>query len=343
MGWNPQFKFSLRDDQVTFGNLIIDKNCALLLSETLMNIKKGVNVNPEALRTLVQQGCYTDEEFDFIHEDFDNVKEDIKVFKQLLKGYHMSSVSNWTRRMDSKTNYIVGSVTWIQHYKETKLCAAELYNKLLEAGFNFSAAEKSEYSKRYAEILSTTTREDRIASSIRDQYFDDLRDGKEDAMENYIQAMVASGVWTESQAKAQSKLLNAGQAAVAKKVVAESVNDGVKVVNQNSTIVKETKVSITTDVINEKYSKIVEIGDALKKAVELIKLNKVIVESLKKHEIMFPTKCMDAIEAFERGDANAGAVIEAVRRMVDIVNIQSNSTLIDLEPVEVNDSIGWWK
>ena len=343
MGWNPQFKFSLRDDQITLGNLIIDKNCAKLLSEVLMKVKNGANVNPDALRVLVQQGCYTDEEFDLLRDDFDNVKEDLKTFKRLLKEHHVSTFHNWARRVDTNKNYITGSATWIGHYKEVKLCVTELYNKLLEVGHEFSQKEKAEYSKRYGEVLSLTTREDRIASLIKDQYFEDLRDGKPDAVDNYVDAMVTSGVWTESQAKAQTMLLNAGHAAVAKKVVTENVNDGVKVINQNSTVVKENKISITTDVINEKYSKIIGIGDALKKATELIKLNKIIVESLKKHEIMFPTKCTDAIEAFEKGDANAGAVIEAVRRMVDIVNIQSNSTLIDLEPVEVNDSIGWWK
>ena len=91
MGWNPQFKFSLRDDQITLGNLIIDKNCAKLLSEVLMKVKNGANVNPDALRVLVQQGCYTDEEFDLLREDFDNVKEDLKTFKRLLKEHHVST------------------------------------------------------------------------------------------------------------------------------------------------------------------------------------------------------------------------------------------------------------
>ena len=60
MGWNPNFNFSLRDDEITFCNLIFDKNCAEYLCEELLRIKQGGEVAPEYLVQLLSKGCFTD-------------------------------------------------------------------------------------------------------------------------------------------------------------------------------------------------------------------------------------------------------------------------------------------
>ncbi len=197
MGWSPKVNFSLRDDEVTFGNLIMDKNTAETLCQALVNIKNGMQVDvfPQIL-----QYVYTDDEFSKVREEFQLIKEDIKYFGELLKskGKVMPGIANAIGRMTSTFDYVVGTTSWIEKYKSYISIAGEAYSQLLAMGHQFPPEEASTYSKRYGEVLANTTDKERIRTSIENQFRDDLKElGPEQALRNKIQNEKNAGIVNE--------------------------------------------------------------------------------------------------------------------------------------------------
>jgi hypothetical protein len=118
-------------------------------------------------------------------------------------------VGNWAKRVDANVGYLVGSNTWIEKYKELKLCAAELYIQLIAKGYEFTPEESAKFKTRYGEIMNTTDTKERLGDVLRRQYYDDRDNGVENAEEIYLQALVDNGLMTEKDAEKRRMLLNA--------------------------------------------------------------------------------------------------------------------------------------
>lgn len=215
MGWNPQINFKLRDDEITFGDLIFDKGSAELLCKALTAIKNGQSVGNDVIKSIIENGCYTDKELEAIRKEFDEIKNDISYFKKLRASGFTSGVSNWAKRVDANVNYVTGSNTWIEKYKELKLCACEMYESLLGKNYAFTPQEKTTFDKRYSDVLKGTTSKERLDGILRKQYYEDLGAGVPNAADIYIQAQVDNGIITEQQAEGKRKLFGAASKASA--------------------------------------------------------------------------------------------------------------------------------
>ena len=151
MAWNPSFSFKLRDDEITFGTLIFDKNCADLLCEELLRIKQNGPVNINNIRAILESGCFTDAELDNAKAELEDIKRDIYEFKQMLTSRQRFEA--WYDTTASTGAYIIGSQSWYQHYMSLKMTAADMYFKLVSAGEQFNQEAKNVYESRYGEIL----------------------------------------------------------------------------------------------------------------------------------------------------------------------------------------------
>lgn len=210
MGWNPNFNFSLRDDEITFCNLIFDKNCAEYLCEELLRIKQGGEVAPEYLVQLLSKGCFTDEELTKTKADYEQVLADIA---ELKKCVHMDkSMAAWIGGLDTKASYIVGSKTWYQKYTDMKTMAAELYNNALMSGYQFTPEQRQFYDARYTEILRATNASERTELAIRRQYEQNKIDGNEDADMIYLESMHSAGLLSDEAFASKSLLFSASNA-----------------------------------------------------------------------------------------------------------------------------------
>lgn len=210
MGWNPQFNFSLRDDEVTFGTLIFDKQCAELLCAELLKIKNGTSSSIENIKSILDAGCFTDDELTETRYEFEQVKEDIRVFSQFLRTYQ--KFATWWDTTATKASYIVGSTTWYRQFIDMKSMAADMYLKLLNSNHLFEPADKAEYDKRYSEIIQNTNLNERTELAIRRQFEQNLANGVENAREIYQEAMVTAGLMSKEQVEAQNILLRASDA-----------------------------------------------------------------------------------------------------------------------------------
>lgn len=207
MGWNPQFNFSLRDDEVTFGELIFDKQCADMLCAELLKIKNGSSSDISNIKSILDAGCFTDEELSDTRWEFEQIKEDIKVFSEYLRTYQ--KFATWWDTTATKASYIVGSTTWYQQFIDIKSMAADMYMKLLNSNHQFSPEDKGEYDRRYRDIIQSTSANERTELAIRRQYERNLAEGVDNAREIYMDAMITAGFLTEEQVEAQNVLLRA--------------------------------------------------------------------------------------------------------------------------------------
>lgn len=207
MGWNPQFNFSLRDDEVTFGELIFDKQCADMLCAELLKIKNGNSSDISNIKSILDAGCFTDEELSDTRWEFEQIKEDIKVFSEHLRTYQ--KFATWWDTTATKASYIVGSTTWYQQFIDIKSMAADMYMKLLNSNHQFSPEDKGEYDRRYRDIIQSTSANERTELAIRRQYERNLAEGVDNAREIYMDAMITAGFLTEEQVEAQNVLLRA--------------------------------------------------------------------------------------------------------------------------------------
>lgn len=213
MGWNPQINFKLRDDEITFGDLIFDKGSAELLCKALTAIKSGQSVGNDVIKSIIENGCYTDKELETLRKEFEEIKNDISYFKKLRASGFTSGISNWAKRVDANINYVTGSNTWIEKYKELKLCACEMYESLLGKNYEFTSQERATFDKRYNDVLKGTTSKERLDGILRKQYYEDLGAGVPNAADIYIQAQVDNGIITEQQAEGKRKLFGAASKA----------------------------------------------------------------------------------------------------------------------------------
>lgn len=334
MGWNPQFNFKLRDDEITFGNLIVDKRCVDLLSKALIKIKSGENVDVSVIKNILDVGCYTDIEFEKIHTEFEEVKKDIAYFKQLCSANLISGISNWAKRMDTNIGYIVGSNTWVEKYKELKLCACEMYIRLIGKGFEFPPEQAKVYRERYGEIMNTTDSKERLAGVLRKQYYEDRDNGVPNAEEIYIQAQLDNGLITPEQAEKHSHLFGA----VAKANVETNVSKPEEIqkdqpAEEVGVYVKDTtreEITLTAHMLADKVNEMLLLSDKLEQAVCYTELFELVASVC--HDINIDTtKASEVVSAFydKSKGVTAGEVIDAVSALFETIWLQMNATMFD--------------
>lgn len=280
MGWNPQINFKLRDDEITFGDLIFDKGSAELLCKALTAIKNGQSVGNDVIKSIIESGCYTDKELGALRQEFEEIKNDISYFKRLRASGFTAGISNWAKRVDATVNYVTGSNTWIEKYKELKLCACEMYESLLGKNYAFTPQEKATFDKRYSDVLKGTTSKERLDGILRKQYYEDLGAGVPNAADIYIQAQVDNGIITEQQAEGKRKLFGAASKASAPNGVehksdnANSCEKEVGVHVEDTTDTNVTVVIKSTAVLDkmEQISKIIVPKERAIASLKLFKL-----------------------------------------------------------------------
>lgn len=216
MGWNPQFSFKLRDDQVAFGNLILDKNGAQFIAEMLIEIKNGAVPDLGLMKSVLDDYCFTDDEFSKLRDEMAEIQEDIKEFKSIGS----NTLQKWNVFMQTiavHTNYAIGSDTWIERYKELKMIAANMFDGILKCGYKFGDERLKQLHERYDEIIGCTNGMERVGNFLQKQYKEAVLNGDENALDNYCNSMVETGVWTKDIADRERKkhemnnLLNAAE------------------------------------------------------------------------------------------------------------------------------------
>lgn len=334
MGWSPQFNFKLRDDEITFGNLIVDKRCVDLLSRALIKIKNGENVDVSVLKNILDVGCYTDVEFEKIHIEFEEVKKDIAYFKQLCSANLISGISNWAKRMDTNIGYIVGSNTWVEKYKELKLCACEMYIRLIGKGFEFPPEQAKIYRERYGEIMNTTDSKERLAGVLRKQYYEDRDNGVPNAEEIYIQAQLDNGLITPEQAEKHSRLFGAvAKAKVEADVLKPEEANKEQPTEEVGVYVQDTtreQITLTTELLASKVNEMLFVSDKLEQAICYAELFELVASVC--HDINIDTqKASDVVTAFydKSKGVTAGEVIDAVSALFSTIALQMNATMFD--------------
>mgnify|MGYP006989005497 CR=1 FL=1 len=177
MSWNPSINFKLRDDQVAFGDLVVDKNGVPAICEFLKSVREGKPVDTMAFSEVLKNWCYKDTEFETLKEEFEQIKLDIAEFKSITSSFG----AKWTASIQSvgiAMDYIAGSSTWIEKYKENKSIAAGLYRMIKDSGYKFGPEKEREYDVRYHEVMVATTKTECVEDYLKKQYQKDLADRK---------------------------------------------------------------------------------------------------------------------------------------------------------------------
>lgn len=201
MAWNPSFNFKLRDDEVTLGPLILDKTCAEMIANLLLDIKAGMHVDINTLDMIVKAGCFTDEEFTQIHTELIAIKEDLKTFRGLSRWG--DSVCNFMNQCQSIAKYVVGSNTWFEQYIAMKELAAEMYSELLAVRAPIPIEKQGEWAQRYGEVLEHSTSKERNEKLIENQFKQNVSNGMDlrEAARIKCETSIELGVWDEKMAE----------------------------------------------------------------------------------------------------------------------------------------------
>lgn len=348
MGWNPQINFKLRDDEITFGDLIFDKGSAELLCKALTAIKNGQSVGNDVIKSIIENGCYTDKELEAIRKEFDEIKNDISYFKKLRASGFTSGVSNWAKRVDANINYVTGSNTWIEKYKELKLCACEMYESLLGKNYAFTPQEKTTFDKRYGDVLKSTTSKERLDGVLRKQYYEDLEAGVPNAADIYIQAQVDNGIITEQQAEGKRKLFGAASKSVVKTDLASDFEgdtfgvysaDGKEIgIHVEDTTGGAQTVTVTRQLLMDKLNQIKGISDFKDKALAGMTLYKYVKSALVEAGVN-TDKADLALENFIKvQNVPMGELFTVLSATISQVDTSAIGTLFDSLSYEVNKS-----
>lgn len=207
MSWNPSINFKLRDDQVAFGDLVVDKNGVPAICEALKSIREGKPIDTMAFSEVLKNWCYKDEEFEHLKEEFEQIKIDIVEFKNITSSFG----ARWTaslQSMGAAVDYIAGSSTWIEKYKENKSIAAGLYRIIKDSGYKFGPEKEREYDIRYHEVISATTKTECVEEYLKKQYRENLASGDRDALRKYCDALVETGCLTPEAARKKMETMS---------------------------------------------------------------------------------------------------------------------------------------
>jgi len=198
MAWNPSFNFKLRDDEVTLGPLILDRGCAEMIANLLLDIKAGVNVNIEVLDAIVKAGCFTDDEFMQVHTEFDAIQEDVKIFRKIKQAWD-KKFDCFLAQTQHNIRYITGSDTWFQKYVNMKSLAASMYKSLLDDRVELPAEKQSEWANRYRDVLVSSTPKELDDRLVRNQFAENIASGMDvdEAVKIRREISIMCGLWDE--------------------------------------------------------------------------------------------------------------------------------------------------
>lgn len=219
--------FQIRDDQTALGNLIIDKQGVAKLSDIFMRAKQNQGFNPADLSDLwnvVNEWCFTDSEFVRLKDEFEQIKEDISLFQGLVSDIWLAMASG-AKEICAAADWVVGSKTWVEQYKATKQIAASLYNELKSKGYQFPLSQQQEYDKRYWDVMNSCTQTERVQEYFERQKRQALANGDPLANQKFVEAMLATGCYTQEQAAHQLKMAKLWDQMAANGVVKQEVRD----------------------------------------------------------------------------------------------------------------------
>ena len=208
MGWKPAFNFQLRDDEVVFGNVVLNSSVQGKVSGNLLKYRDGEELTEE-FRELLKQHMYSADEFMHLDSDFKQVKIDIKYFNSIFNKYDREIFKRFRNRLTCSLNYIAGSKTWLDCYVHEKGVAAEMYRQLLDAKYPFDPVHKREYDERYAIVIEENEPGQVLDKMCVETFKEDVLRGYPHAEMKFVENLVHSGICTRKQAIGRAKLLKA--------------------------------------------------------------------------------------------------------------------------------------
>lgn len=213
MAWNPKLNFQLRDDETTLGELVIDTAAIPQIQKLLCTIREGSPIDMQGWTNYLRDTIYTNEEFSRIKNDFDVIKSDMRFMRQIWgsQKWHVD-LKGFVDRADNAVNYIVGSKTWLEQYRETKMLAAELFARLKANGVQHELMPELE--KRYGQVLAQSTTEERLLPQLQRQYTEAVMNNDANAVANYIAAQHRIGIEDKNFGGSFDSLLGAATSAI---------------------------------------------------------------------------------------------------------------------------------
>lgn len=211
MAWTFKPNFTIRDDQTTFGNLIMDSSVVPIIENLIIDVlSETCNVTKYADQ--LEDKVFTNQSYSKVKEEYELIKQDIHEFSNIL-GH-----GKIFRRAEIAMNglsYAVGSKSWIQSYIDIKNEAAMAYKLILEKKgyYNIPANKEAEWNRRYGEVAETQTRqeiEQAVLKNALSRYGDDIAAGMSmlEARDKAIRSMEDVGI-NSSTLKRQFGLLAA--------------------------------------------------------------------------------------------------------------------------------------
>lgn len=348
MGWNPNISFSLRDDEVTCGDLIIVKSVLDLLTQELINIKVGRQSNIDTLKRILDVGVFTNEEYTRLKKEFDVVKEDIRLFKDYCGRAGISRINNWTKRVDDNLSYAIGSKCWIKHFKDKTILAAELYDLLLDNNYEFTREERITFDSRYKGVIAATDKKERLKTiSNLNLQTDIVDDTVDNPVDKYVEFNLNNGVsvkmcGTEIGSVDEILKIASGMAGpeLGKKNGPEFTPE--MLVNsdaENDSVSQEDEyIILTSDIIQDKWSEICKLNDKDNIKDACYKVLLILDDLLKKAGIEQIITSKDIL--LMCGDDNIPAidVIKRVKIIMDSISIGANKNLVDNEEYKITKS-----
>lgn len=341
MAWNPSFSFKLRDDEITFGTLIFDKNCADMLCEELLRIKQGGHGSLDVIREILDKGCFTDTELDNARTELEDIKRDIFEFKQMLTSRQRFEA--WYDTTTTTGAYVIGSQSWYQHYMSLKMAAADMYFKLISSGERFTPEAKINLDRRYGEVLKESSAKERTELALRRQFDENLANGVPNAREIYCEAMMVAGLMSQEQVDAQKKLFKAAESSEVEPAMnnaksninpygdnkAEDLVSSGQEVNQDESNTPNKDIVINADTILQLYDKVLTISDTMKKALIISDLATGTIKMLKAIDIACSSLWDKSIEDFLAGTGSPETMIELAEALRNVLSFGANKNIMN--------------
>lgn len=256
MGWKPAINFSLRDDETTFGSLIMNTSAVKEIGDCLIKIRDASSPDQlsdlvcNTLYPLLRTHTYTNEEFQELGDNLELVKGHIKDFRRVLADHNIATLNEWGSMQLMGLHYIAGSSTWIDKYINLcKLAATLFFDQILvKCPDALTAEEKQKFQQFYGQYYENQTMQERQLDLIDAWHKDAVMAGDEKADEKRLQMLKDEGFITQESLEAQSKLLQAAMAGVKEaihEVIKESEEIGVRLVDNS---VNRIDISLLEDI-----------------------------------------------------------------------------------------------
>lgn len=255
MAWNFIPTFQIRDDQVTFGDLIIDSSVVPIIKNLLIDVLGG-NCNIPEYRSKLENRVFTNEGYSQAQKDYDIVVEDLKEMNKILKhGSIRGTISTWSMLVEKAGQYALGSKSWIQNYVDLRTAAIMAFMDIEKNDniLNVDSEKMLKWSNRYSKDKGSITEKDildDVMNSATIEFDSLIESGKHTPSE--ARDMIINNL--RKAGKSESKYVRQVELLLATKVTSTNVTD------ISSKITKEeqmgTKIRLTTELINSITSRI---------------------------------------------------------------------------------------